>query len=82
MVLAVPVQELNRDEDFNSITQAKFETPDNEVLNDLDCELSKEDGFFKKLFGGEKDKKEFKKEKKKKGGIFSFLKGKKDEDDE
>ncbi|WP_304137015.1 penicillin-binding protein 1A [Mesonia mobilis] len=76
------MQELNRDEDFNSITQAKFETPDNEVLNDLDCELSKEDGFFKKLFGGEKDKKEFKKEKKKKGGIFSFLKGKKDEDDE
>ena len=76
------MQELNRDEDFSSITQAKFETPDNEVLNDLDCELSKEDGFFKKLFGGEKDKKEFKKEKKKKGGIFSFLKGKKDEDDE
>lgn len=76
------MQELNRDEDFNSITQAKFETPDNEVLNDLDCELSKEDGFFKKLFGGEKDKKEFKKEKKKKGGIFSFLKGKKDEDEE
>ena len=76
------MQELNRDEDFNSITQAKFETPDDEVLNDLDCELSKEDGFFKKLFGGEKDKKEFKKEKKKKGGIFSFLKGKKDEDDE
>lgn len=76
------MQELHRDEDFNSITQAKFETPDNEVLNDLDCELSKEDGFFKKLFGGEKDKKEFKKEKKKKGGIFSFLKGKKDEDDE
>lgn len=76
------MQELNRDEDFNSITQAKFETPDDEVLNALDCELSKEDGFFKKLFGGEKDKKEFKKEKKKKGGIFSFLKGKKDEDDE
>ena len=76
------MQELNRDEDFSSITQAKFETPDNKVLNDLDCELSKEDGFFKKLFGGEKDKKEFKKEKKKKGGIFSFLKGKKDEDDE
>lgn len=76
------MQELHRDEDFNSITQAKFETPDNEVLNDLDCELSKEDGFFKKLFGGEKDKKEFKKEKKKKGGIFSFLKGKKDEDEE
>jgi len=75
------MQELNRDEDFNSITQAKFETPDDEVLNDLDCELSKEDGFFKKLFGGEKDKKEFKKEKKKKGGIFSFLKGKKDEDE-
>ncbi len=76
------MQELHRDEDFNSITQAKFETPDNEVLNDLDCELSKEDGFFKKLFGGEKDKKEFKKETKKKGGIFSFLKGKKDEDEE
>ncbi|HIB38268.1 PBP1A family penicillin-binding protein [Mesonia sp.] len=74
------MQVLNRDEDFNSITQAKFETPDDEVLKDLNCELSKEDGFFKKLFGGEDDKKEFKKEKKKKGGIFSFLKGKKDED--
>ena len=75
------MQKLNTDEKFDYITNAKFETPDKEVVEDLDCELSKEDGFFKKLFGGKKDEKNFKKEKKKKGGIFSFLKGNKDDEE-
>lgn len=72
------MQKLNADDEFHNITKASFEKTDREVLSDLDCERTKEDGFFKKLFGGNKDEKEFQKEKKKKGGIFSFLKGKKD----
>ena len=75
------MRELNADEKFNFITTAKFESTDEDVLADLDCDLAKEDGFFKKLFGGKKNEKEFKKEKKKKGGIFSFLKGKDKDDD-
>jgi penicillin-binding protein 1A len=74
------MQKLNADRDFQDITSADFETPEDQVLEDLDCEISKEDGFFKKLFNNKEEKKQFKKEKKKKkkGGIFSFLKGKKD----
>ena len=74
------MQKLNTDDEFNKITNAHFEKPESKVVSDLDCERTKEDGFFKKLFGGNKDEKEFKKEKKKKGGIFSFLKGKKDKE--
>ncbi len=66
------MQKLNADEDFNKITNAHFERPDSEVLSDLDCERAKEDGFFKKLFGGNKDEKEFKKRKRKKV-VFSLF---------
>ena len=74
------MKNLNADDKFNSITNAKFEKPDEDVIEDLSCEPTKEDGFLKKLFKGNKDEKKFKKEKKK-GGIFSFLKGKKENED-
>ncbi|SHI50076.1 penicillin-binding protein 1A [Mesonia phycicola] len=74
------MKNINADDKFNNITTAKFETPDDEVMEDLACEPIKEDGFLKKLFKGNKDEKTFKKEKKK-GGIFSFLKGKKENED-
>ncbi len=53
-------QKLNEDSEFNSITKSSFEPPSIEVLNDLDCRLEKEDGFFKKLFKRKKNNKEFK----------------------
>ncbi|GGH36617.1 penicillin-binding protein [Mangrovimonas yunxiaonensis] len=53
-------QKLNRDSAFNAITRAAFETPDKDVLNDLDCQPEKEDGFFKRLFKSNKKTKEFK----------------------
>ncbi|WP_255553991.1 transglycosylase domain-containing protein [Mesonia aestuariivivens] len=70
------MQALNKDEKFNAITRAKFEKTNPRIIKDLDCELTKENGFFKKLFGSDKNEKQFKKAKKKKGGIFSFLKRK------
>ncbi len=69
-------QKLNSDSNFKSITEAQFEEPSEDVLESLDCELSKTDGFFKRLFTNKKDTKTF--EKKKKKGIFSWMKKKKD----
>ncbi|WP_179021328.1 transglycosylase domain-containing protein [Winogradskyella forsetii] len=43
-------QKLNTDNDFNSITRAQFENPSEQVLDDLDCEPTKRDGFIKRLF--------------------------------
>lgn len=70
------LQKLNADRNFNSITKAKFENPSEEVVQSLDCEPTKTDGFFKRLFKDNKDTKTF--EKKKKKGIFSWLKKDKD----
>lgn len=67
---------LNTDIFYNNITLAQFESPSEEVLQSLDCEQSSTDGFFKRLFTNNKDTKRF--EKKKKKGIFSWLKKKKD----
>ncbi|GAA3558186.1 transglycosylase domain-containing protein [Snuella lapsa] len=52
-------QKLNADREFNSITKSMFEKPSQEVLDDLDCEPEKRDGFFKRLFGGSNKKKKF-----------------------
>ncbi len=76
-IFANYLQKLNTDSTFHSITQAQFEKPSEEVLGSLDCELTKTDGFFKRLLGNKKDTKTFEKKKKKKG-IFSFLKKKKE----
>ena len=52
-------QKLNSDSEFNSITRAKFERPSQKVLDDLDCEDTKRDGFFKRLFKKKEKKKKF-----------------------
>lgn len=70
------LQKLNSDSSYNNITQATFEKPSEQVLNAIDCEHSKKDGFFKQLFGNDKTDKQFKKKKKK--GFFSWLKKDKD----
>jgi len=53
-------QKLNKDSKWNPITKSTFETPSNDVLNDLDCKLEKEDGWLKKLFKSKKKTEEFK----------------------
>ncbi|MCR8667010.1 transglycosylase domain-containing protein [Aestuariibaculum sp. M13] len=53
-------QKLNADSNFNGITKSKFETPSDEVLQDLDCEPEKRDGFLKRLFGNKKKERKFK----------------------
>jgi len=76
-IFAKYLQKLNADSKYNSITKAPFEIPSETVLNALDCEPTKTDGFFKRLFGSNKDERKFeKKEKKKGGGIFGWLKKK------
>ena len=77
-IFAKYLQKLNENSEYNSITNARFEKPSESVLQSLDCELTKTDGFFKRLLGSKKDKKTFEKKEKKKG-IFSWLK-KKDKD--
>lgn len=71
-ITALLLQKMNGDKGFDYITQAKFNKPSSEVLELLDCEPTRRDGFFKRLFGSDKKEKEFGKKKKK--GIFSFLK--------
>ncbi|WP_435134619.1 penicillin-binding protein 1A [Formosa sp. A9] len=50
---------LNRNSEYKTITQATFETPSNEVLEALDCNPDKRDGFFKRLFKKKQKKKAF-----------------------
>lgn len=52
-------QKLNADSDYKSITGAQFENPSDKVLDDLDCEETKRDGFFKRLFKKKEKKKKF-----------------------
>lgn len=75
-IFANLLQKMNADPYFDKITKAHFTRPSEEVLSILDCEASKQPGFFKRIFGGNDDeKKKFKK--KKKQGFFGRLFGKK-----
>ncbi|MGJ5642016.1 transglycosylase domain-containing protein [Formosa sp. S-31] len=58
-IVANFLTQLNQDRNYNSITRAKFETPSDAVLEALDCNPEKRDGFFKRLFGKRKKKKNF-----------------------
>lgn len=75
-IFAKYLQKLNDDSNYTSITGARFEELSEDVIQSLDCELTKTDGFFKRLLGNKKDTKTFEKQKKK--GIFSWLKKDKD----
>ncbi|WP_299275468.1 transglycosylase domain-containing protein [uncultured Psychroserpens sp.] len=81
---ALFLKQMNRDKRFNYITQATFETPSESVKEALACDEEKRDGFLKRLFKKDRKEREFDIEsedskKKKKKGLFGFLK-KKDED--
>lgn len=47
---ALLLQKMNKDRNFNYITKAQFKKPTAAVLNALDCNPTKKDGFFKRLF--------------------------------
>ncbi len=74
------MQKLNADKEFDAYTHANFEPVPKNIQEELDCEPTEKDGFFKRLFGKkEREEQQFEEEKEdKKGGIFSFLKGKKE----
>ena len=50
-------RDLNKNKEFNAITKARFEKPSPFVLDQLNCEPVKRDGFFKRLFTNPKKKK-------------------------
>jgi len=61
---AIPIfakyyKRLSADKEFYTLTNAPFETPSKEVLEALDCEPEKRDGFFRRLFKRKKKKKKF-----------------------
>lgn len=49
-IFAIWLQKMNKDKQFNAITKAQFQSASPSVLNQLDCEPVKRDGFFKRLF--------------------------------
>ncbi|MDO6760533.1 transglycosylase domain-containing protein [Tamlana sp. 2_MG-2023] len=53
-------QKLNADISFNDITNAKFESPSEQVISDLSCAPEKRDSFLKRLFKSKNKKKKFK----------------------
>ncbi|HMR16045.1 MAG TPA: penicillin-binding transpeptidase domain-containing protein, partial [Mariniflexile sp.] len=55
-------QKLNADSRYDAITKSKFEEPSAQVLDDLDCDAEKRDGFFKRIFGSKKKERKFNKE--------------------
>jgi penicillin-binding protein 1A len=56
-IFALWMQKLNADKSFNYITKAKFPSPSSAVINQLDCDPVKRDGFFKRLFKNPNKKK-------------------------
>ncbi|MDW5287381.1 transglycosylase domain-containing protein [Formosa sp. PL04] len=58
-IVANFVTQLNKNSDFNGVTKASFETPSEAVLEALDCNSDKRDGFFKRLFGKQEKEKAF-----------------------
>lgn len=51
------MQELNKNSEFTYITRARFEKPDAEITDKLDCKPVVKDNFFKRLFKNPKKKK-------------------------
>ena len=54
-------KKLNTDSNYNTITKSNFEKPSNEVVEALNCEEDKRDGFLKRLFNKKKNEKQFNK---------------------
>ena len=48
-IFAKLYQEMNKDASFDFITKAKFEQPNDEILDDLDCKPEKRDGLLKTI---------------------------------
>lgn len=56
-LFALLYQQMNKDRAFDDITKAKFEKPHPFVLDQLNCEPVKRDGFLKRLFKNPNKKK-------------------------
>jgi penicillin-binding protein 1A len=84
-IVALFLKQMNANQRFDVITQAQFETPSDAVKIALECETEKRDGFLKRLFKKDRKEREFDTAsediyKKKKKGFLSFLKKKRQKD--
>lgn len=66
---------LNRDSNYNVITKAKFEPVPQHLDEQINCDDTRRDSFFKRLFTNPDRQKDYKEEKKRKG-IFSIFRRK------
>ncbi len=75
-MFALLMQKMNRDENFNDITRARFAPPSSSVQMLLDCEPSKRDNFLERLFtGSDQEKGSRDQSKKESKGLISKIKG-------
>ncbi|HLT52841.1 MAG TPA: penicillin-binding transpeptidase domain-containing protein [Flavobacteriaceae bacterium] len=72
-IFANYLQQLNKDPKYSQIVSGDFETPSEDVLKSLNCEPSKKDSFFERLFKNNKDEREFNNKEDNRGGIFSWF---------
>lgn len=71
-IYAKMIQSMNKDTQFNALTQQRFKIP-SDIIESLACPPTSKDGFFKRLFNKEKDEQNFDKSKEKKKGLFQRL---------
>ncbi|MBU3823034.1 transglycosylase domain-containing protein [Flavobacteriaceae bacterium XHP0103] len=77
-IFANYLQQINKDPKFKKLAFSSFETPSEDVLESLNCEPSRKDTFFERLFRDNREEKEFNEDKDKRGGFFSIFRRKKD----
>ena len=80
-IFANYLQQLNKDPKYSGLVSADFETPSEDVLKSLNCAPSKKDTFFERLFKNNKDEREFNNKENNRGGIFSWFRTNKGDDE-
>lgn len=78
-IFANYLQQINKDSKFKKLAFSSFETPSKDVLESLNCDSSRKDTFFERLFRDNREEKEFNEDKDNRGGFFSIFRRKKKE---
>lgn len=76
-IFANYLQQINKDSKFKKLAFSSFETPSEDVLESLNCDSSRKDTFFERLFRDNREEKEFNEDKDNRGGFFSIFRRKK-----
>jgi len=76
-IYAKTLQKMANNPEYTQILNQQFKPLSKEIQESFDCETEKRDSFLKRIFSKDEEEREFKDEKKKKG-LFSIFKKKKD----